>query len=196
MVSDVVWRGSFHRHIMTSGGSTARPARTAQPDSDRKLPVMPAVQTAETQTAVTVALLESSCILKVYGPVLHGAVPECTGKPQSNPTGPFGPAGPAKDQVPCCGAVRSRTADSGSLRYSVGNGGVAPYRELYVADRRRNHRVDHDDCDHPQSAGPRWRERKRTRLDERAMARRTSRVALSVSKRSRRTPAEEIKSRR
>ena len=82
MVSDMVGRGSFHRHTVTSGGRIARPARTAQPDSDRKLLARPAVQTAETQTAVTVVLRESSRIFTVYGPALYGAVPECTCKPQ------------------------------------------------------------------------------------------------------------------
>ena len=91
MLSDMVGRGAFHRHIMTSGGRIARPARAAQSDSNRKLPAIPAVQTAETQTAVTVALMELSCILKVYRPALYGAVPECTCKPRSNPTEPFGP---------------------------------------------------------------------------------------------------------
>jgi hypothetical protein len=90
MLSDMVGRRSFHRHIITSGGRTARPATTAQSVSDRKLPAIPAVQTAETQTAVTMVLMESSCILKVYGPALNGAVPECTCKPRSNHQGPSG----------------------------------------------------------------------------------------------------------
>jgi hypothetical protein len=91
MVWDRVGRGSFHRHIMTSGGRIARPTRMVQPDSDRKLPAIPTVQTAVTQSAVTVALMESSRIFRVYGPALYGAVPECTGKPQSISTGPVEP---------------------------------------------------------------------------------------------------------
>ena len=103
MVSDMVGRGSFHRHIVTSGGRIARPARTAQPDSDRKLLARPAVQTAETQTAVTVVLRESSCIFTVYGPALYGAVPECTSKPQGIPIGPLGPQLGAEEPVPSFG---------------------------------------------------------------------------------------------
>ena len=84
MLSDMLWRGPFHRHIMASGGRMATPDRTVQPDIDLKLPAMPAVYTAETQTVATVALMDSSCILQVYGPALNGAVPECTGTPQSH----------------------------------------------------------------------------------------------------------------
>ena len=46
---------TFHRHIMTSGGRLARPARTAQSDSDRTLPAIPAAQTAETHIPDAVA---------------------------------------------------------------------------------------------------------------------------------------------
>jgi hypothetical protein len=88
MVSDMVLRGAFHRHIMTSGGRTARLVRSAQPDSDRTLPAMPARQPAETQTAATVPLMESSFMLKVYGPAFHRAVPQCTRSHNTNPTGP------------------------------------------------------------------------------------------------------------
>lgn len=62
MLSDMVWRGLFHHHIMTSGGRTATPARTAQADNDLKLPAMAAAHTAEIQTVVTVALMERNCI--------------------------------------------------------------------------------------------------------------------------------------
>jgi hypothetical protein len=34
MLSDMLWRRLFHCHIMTSGGKTATPARTVQPDND------------------------------------------------------------------------------------------------------------------------------------------------------------------
>ena len=111
MLSDMVGRGSFHRHIMTSGGRAARPSRIAQPDIDCTLPAIPAVQTAETQTAANVALMESSCILKVYGSALYRAVPECTSK---------------EELVPCCCAVRLGTAESGYVRYSLWNGRVPP----------------------------------------------------------------------
>ena len=96
MLSDMVWPGLFHRHIMTSGGRTATPARTVQPDNVFTLPAMPAVHTAETQTVATVALIESSCIWKVYGPALHGAVPKCTG-PHACPS-----VGSRKTMRPTC----------------------------------------------------------------------------------------------
>jgi hypothetical protein len=84
ILSDMLWRGLFHRHIMASGGRIATPDRTVQPDMDLKLPAMPAVRTAETQTLATVALIDSSCILQVYGPAPNGAVPECTATPQGH----------------------------------------------------------------------------------------------------------------
>jgi hypothetical protein len=37
-----------------------------------------AVHTSETQTVATVARMDSSCMLKVYGPSLNSAVPDCT----------------------------------------------------------------------------------------------------------------------
>jgi hypothetical protein len=123
MVSDMVWRGSFHRHIMTSGGRTARPARTAQPSSERRLPARPAVQTAETQSAVTVALMESSCILKVYGPARHNAVPECTPKPQDQRNKVLRTtSGRAGLAAALCNREQRR---AGSVRYSLWNGGAA-----------------------------------------------------------------------
>jgi hypothetical protein len=78
MLPDRLWRGLFHRHIMASGGRTARSDKTVQPDSDRKLSAMLATPTAETQTVGTVALRDSS-MLQVYGPAPNRAVPECTG---------------------------------------------------------------------------------------------------------------------
>jgi hypothetical protein len=112
MVSDMVRRGTFHRHIMTSGGRSARPARAGQSDIDRELPAIPAVQTAETQTAVIVVLMEPSCILEVYVAALYAAVPECTcnhGGIQHN-RALRTPAG-REEPVTCCGAVRSRTVE-------------------------------------------------------------------------------------
>jgi hypothetical protein len=75
MLSDMVWRGSFHRHIMTSGGRTARAAQLV---SAFRFPAMPAKHTAETQTAARMPLIDTSSILKVYAPALNVAVPECT----------------------------------------------------------------------------------------------------------------------
>lgn len=117
MVSDMVGQRSFHRHTITSGGRTARPARTAQSDGDRKLPAIPTVQTADTQTAVTVALRESSCIWPVYG---AGGSRRCSRvhmSRQRNPARPLQVQLGAEEPVPCSGAVRSRTADNGSVRY-------------------------------------------------------------------------------
>jgi hypothetical protein len=76
-----------------------------------------------------------------------------------------------------CDREQRRAALLATVR---GMKGAAPCREPYAADRRRSHRVDRG-CDHPQNAGPRRHERQHTRLDERAMARRTSRVAHTVS---------------
>jgi hypothetical protein len=50
MLSDMVWRGLLDRHTMKSGETTETPARTVRSDGDVKLPEMPAVHTAHTQT--------------------------------------------------------------------------------------------------------------------------------------------------
>lgn len=60
MLSDIVWCGSRHRHIMTSGGKTARAAKAAQPESDATWEAIPAAHTANTQTMATVVLMDSS----------------------------------------------------------------------------------------------------------------------------------------
>ena len=61
MLSEILWEGLFHRHIMTRGGRMARPARTVQPDSEFTLPTTPAMHTVETQNVSTVTLIDSSC---------------------------------------------------------------------------------------------------------------------------------------
>jgi len=66
MVSDIVGPGSFHRHIMTTGGTTATAARTAQLGKEFECPVMPAmVHTAETQSMAMMDLSDTSCMLQV-----------------------------------------------------------------------------------------------------------------------------------
>ena len=62
MLSDMVWRGAFHRHIMTIGGTRATPARTAQLDSVFTFPETPAINTAEIQTVAITALSDTSCM--------------------------------------------------------------------------------------------------------------------------------------
>ena len=65
MVCDRVWRGAFHRHIMTSGGRTATPARTIQLDNELTFPAVPAVHTAEIQSTAMMAFIEISCMFQV-----------------------------------------------------------------------------------------------------------------------------------
>ena len=78
MLSDMVWAGSFHHCIMTSGGRMAHPRRTVQLGSELTLPTRPAPHTAEIQTQANVTFLYLSCILKVYVSSANGAVPKRT----------------------------------------------------------------------------------------------------------------------
>jgi len=64
MLSDIVWAGAFHHHIMTIVGQTATPARTAQLVSEFRFPATPAINTAETQTVARTALSHTSCMPK------------------------------------------------------------------------------------------------------------------------------------
>jgi hypothetical protein len=82
MISDMVWGGSFHLHIMTIGGRMATPARTSQLGSGLRFPAIAARHTAKTQTVPTTALIDKSCILLGYAPSPNGAVSECTLTPQ------------------------------------------------------------------------------------------------------------------
>jgi hypothetical protein len=64
MLSDMLWRGLFHCHIMTSGGKTATPARTVQPDSDASgRRGRTHVRNPDGGNGGS----DSSCMLKVYG---------------------------------------------------------------------------------------------------------------------------------
>jgi hypothetical protein len=106
---------------MTSGGRTARPARRVQPDSDVKLLAMAAVQTAETQTVATVALIDRSCIFQVYRPALNGAVPECTRKTTDRHIRPFGASRAAEEQD-ALQVLRCAIDNSGEQLYSLQSG--------------------------------------------------------------------------
>ena len=92
MLSDILWRGAFHRHIMMIGGRTATPARTAQLDSVR-FDTKPAINTAKTQTVARTALIDMSCMPQGYAPALDGAVPKCTHGPQRSERARFKIAG-------------------------------------------------------------------------------------------------------
>ena len=65
MLWDMVWRGSFHRRIMMSGGTTATPVRTVQLGAEFTFPAMPAMDTADTQSMAQMALMETSCIFQM-----------------------------------------------------------------------------------------------------------------------------------
>jgi len=62
MLSDMVGRGSFHRHIMTSGGMSASPVSTAQLANESIFPAMPMTKTADTQSIARMGLIETSCM--------------------------------------------------------------------------------------------------------------------------------------
>ena len=82
MLSDILWRGAFHRQYMTIGGRAATPARTAQPDSEFRFPARPAINTAETQMVAHDGPERYELHARRYAPGLNGAVPECTHRPQ------------------------------------------------------------------------------------------------------------------
>jgi len=65
MLSDMVWRGSFHRHIMTSGGTRATPVRTVQLGKECIFPAMPKMSTIEIQSIAMMALVDTSGICQV-----------------------------------------------------------------------------------------------------------------------------------
>jgi len=62
MLSDIVWRGAFHRHIMTMGGRTATAVMTTHLVSESRVTVKPAITTAEIQTVPSTALSDMSGI--------------------------------------------------------------------------------------------------------------------------------------
>jgi hypothetical protein len=65
MAWDMVGRGSFHRHIMMSGGITATTPRAVQLANEFICPAMPTMDTVETQSIAMMALIDTSCIFQV-----------------------------------------------------------------------------------------------------------------------------------
>ena len=89
MLSDIVWRGAFHRNIIsTIGGMTATPARTVQLVTEFWFPAMPAINAADSQTAARAPLSDTSCMPEEYALSLNGAVPECTRRPRRSDRAP------------------------------------------------------------------------------------------------------------
>ena len=169
MLWDMLCGGLFHRHIMTSGGRMARPATTVQPESEFTLPNTPAMHTANAERG-SGDFDRFRLHRESVGARAERRCSRMHMQPQADTSVPFGAQPGAEDHrhFKCC-AVRSRTAQNSSIRYSQGDGQCwAPSREPYAVDRRRSHRVDRG-CDHPRNAGA--RRRQHTRLDERAMAR-------------------------
>jgi hypothetical protein len=82
---------------------------------------MPSVQTAETQTMATVALIDRSCILKVYRPALNGAVPECTRKTTDRHIRPSEHSRAAEEQD-ALQVLRRAIENSGKQLYSLQSG--------------------------------------------------------------------------
>ncbi len=78
MLSDRLWGGSFHHHIMIIGGTTATPMSTAQLESEFRFIANPATHTTNTQAMASAALIEISCMLPAYARSLNGAVPDRT----------------------------------------------------------------------------------------------------------------------
>ena len=164
MLSEMLWGGSFHSHIMTIVGRRATLARTVKLDGELRCPAMPTIQTANTQTAATTALIDASCMVQAYGPSLNGAVPDCT-------------QGPRARRV-VHNRTDSRPQKCKDRSYAVRR--PRSRRNPYAVHRWRRHRAGRG-CDYPQNAGTNWREPRRSRPDERAMALRTPRGALALT---------------
>ena len=65
MLSDMVWRGSFHRHIMTSGGTTATTVTTAQLENESKCRAIPMMNVADTQSRAMMDVIDKRCMFQV-----------------------------------------------------------------------------------------------------------------------------------
>ena len=74
MLSDMLWAGSLHHCMMTSGGRIANPTRTLQLDSEPTFATRPAAHTAEIQAPANVTFVYLTCISKMYGPSPNRAV--------------------------------------------------------------------------------------------------------------------------
>ena len=185
----MVWGGAFHRHIITIGGMMARPAKTGQLAPESTFPAMPPINAADTQRMARPALSDMSCMSEVYAPVAEQAVPECTRTPRRSDRTPAGDIATGVSVRQSSHARRVCTSaqtvglwkckDRDTPREDPICG------ELYVVVHRRpGHRVGRGRHP-PQNACARWREWRPSRLDERAMARRTSCVARTVNVRTR-----------
>lgn len=78
MISERLWEGWFHHHIMTTGGRRATQARTGQLDSKFRFPAMPAIQTADTHRTAVTTLIDRSCIQTHYWSLPVIGVSLCT----------------------------------------------------------------------------------------------------------------------
>jgi hypothetical protein len=159
MVSDIVRRGLFHRHI-----SSAAEGRDAG------------------QNVATVALMDFELHI---GSVRTGAERRCSRVHRQTKCDTSVPlrstAERLEEQAPRSRALCEREQRGARSIDTVCPVAVVPPpgRGPYAADCRRSCRVDRG-CSHSQNAGARWREREHTGLDERSMARRTTGVALTV----------------
>src|SRR4051812_25264335 len=88
MLSDMVCGGAFHRHIITIGGVMAMLARAGQPAAESTLPMMPAINAADTQRVARPALTDTSCMPEAYAAVANSAVPKCTRAPRQSTRAP------------------------------------------------------------------------------------------------------------
>jgi hypothetical protein len=67
MVWDMVSGESFHRHIMTSGGTTATPARRVQLENESTFRAMPTTDTPEIQSIAMMGMLERTLHISSVG---------------------------------------------------------------------------------------------------------------------------------
>lgn len=65
MLCDMVCRGAFHHHIMTTGGNRATPVRAVQTTNEFALPAIPVMVTADTQSAALNNVIDLRCIRSV-----------------------------------------------------------------------------------------------------------------------------------
>ena len=65
MLSDMVSRGSFQRHIMTTGGTTATAVRTVQLQNESTLRANPMMNAADIQRMAMTGLIDINCMFQV-----------------------------------------------------------------------------------------------------------------------------------
>ena len=65
MLWDMLWRGSRHHRMITTGGRRATAARTVQSKSEFTCATIPAIVTATTQSIAMTALIDTRFILPV-----------------------------------------------------------------------------------------------------------------------------------